>query len=565
MTFPILAISVLFFAGARGEAAATVDGGTSFAPDAGTREAPVAAHPVISKLETIFAACLATAERCDETVGWRDPAYRLFEQAAQLAELDDAARLLWRLDVRGVWSTNGSLEDLLARRMATRLAPCGAPPTLEEIAGRRDELGDFAVVELEEMSLVARPLTAVERDDLAYFLAAVARSGPSVGKYAEQPFSRELMPKRPPPSAEREEALRQLQTARYAGNAADVVAHGLRYLVSLGYPDPIRVSDDVHGFHGPRSTFVMRDVALAYELLFNYRAAEALYRRASEDIALSGTGSSARWEHQVMGVIRTGELAGDCSRIVPERLIGIHQQEGLFGPRRLAKAGFDVRRLYAGALLTANRDGPLVALKAALEASPVPGASERLARLGPESWETRVFAVEGFADEAQRDAIPVLTALARKASPTVRWRILRALGDLAERPERDPCKPRDGFAGFEGGIGSEFERAVRPLSSSCETNLNEPERSALSREIEAHLGDAETAVQEAAVTALGRIVARGIEVRLKKIAREHPTVTGKTCRAVGPARKAENCEPYYPVRRAAADALENVASKRGRK
>src|SRR5262249_6029068 len=127
-----------------------------------------------------------------------------------------------------------------------------------------------------------------------------------------------------------------------------------------------------------------------------------------------GTSVSSYRDGQIEGVIRTVERLRGCRAVATERLFSV-DRAGPYGAERLAKSGFDVARLYTGALLTLGRDDAAETQRL-LQALPsrAPEALARAARLGPEAWATRVRAIAGYADAAGRAGIDRLLEIAEQ-------------------------------------------------------------------------------------------------------------------------------------------------------
>lgn len=529
---------------------------------------------LLRTLAELLADCLAAAEPCDDysvaggmlTRPDRAVVEMLFKLLGESGTSTSPPWLL-RFDARHVWGAGTALERILERRWADapELQP-PAPPTPEEVAAARASLDGFAVLRVREGTLVAETPTAAELDDLAYFLAAVRDAGTEVGDFEEAGRGSFARPGEPDPA--REELARALDEAKYAGDFDAVVRTGLAYLESLGYPGPLRTEEEAsYAWGGASWSYVMRDVAQAAEATGDFELAAALYRRARPGGGACGTSVDYRWQKQLEGTIRAAELAGRANTVVAERLVavdgdGVAWRGVSYGPQALADAGFDLPRLYRGALVTANRDAEVEELEAALRAAPAElarPALERLAAHGPEAWELRVWALEGLADTAGREALPALFELLATGRTAVRLRALRALGAAAERPHGDPCRP----IGFGFGEGSsEWARAIAPFGHDCETVITLAETDALAARLHPLLEDPAPGVRAAAAEALGRIASPTSRERLQRVADADPgdPDAGERCRTVSDESGAtrDECTPYQPVREAALEALERL-------
>lgn len=472
------------------------------------------------------------------------------------------APLLLRLEARGSYEAGRALEAILARALADAVARAAcAAPTPAELAEARADLRDFLVLRQRGAALVAEAALPAELDDLAYFYAAVAGNGPQVGAAREGSGSW-ASPAAPDPELDKLAA--DLTRAQAAGDLPALVAAGRAYLARLGFPGPIRAdAEGTWAWGGARFSYVLRDLAQASELLGDHALAGQLYRRADPGGGACGTSTSHRWAEQVRGAIRSAEQLGDCRAALAERLLDIDGPPTMFpqpapvgedyGPARLAAAGFDVARLYRGALLTAGR-GDEAQLRAALAAAPPAlgqPALERLARLGPEHWERRVYAAEGLADVGRRDAIPQLLAALAAAPGDLRPRLLAAIGELARRPEFDPCDPDLSGIGLSG-IGSGWTREITWLGGSCDTVLRLGDARVTAVSLVPWLQDHDPDTRAAAAHALGELGHRAALPALRARARDPYLLEGATiC-------EDDRCRPDYPVREAVADAIARI-------
>ena len=196
---------------------------------------------------------------------------------------------------------------------------------------------------------------------------------------------------------------------------------------------------------GARFSYVMRDVAMAAELEDEPALAAELYRRAAPGGGACGTSVSYRAQLQTRGLIRSEEARGRCRAVIAERL-GYPDEEA-YGPARLADAGYDLPRLYRGALLTRHRERPRVELEAAIERAPVHRREAALARLsarGPEAWESRVSAVEGLANYSGRAGMEHELTLIDRADAALRVRLISAIGSAASAARSAPATPTAG-------------------------------------------------------------------------------------------------------------------------
>jgi hypothetical protein len=346
------------------------------------------------ELRKLFASCLAGTDTC-ESVGY---SYQRFEALGREAGAE-ALPLLWRLDARDALGAGSARQAIQTRLMAKALVtrPC-APPASEEVARERARLSDFATLDVRGGKLVAVPPTPEQIEDLAYFLVAVREAGPPVGK-TQEPGGDWRRPA--PVNDSLDAAYEELVTARFRGDLHGMDAAARRYLVLLGYPAPLRASEEnTYGWHGARFAEVMLEWAAVKEDLRAFEDSAALYRRVDPGGGACGTGRDAAMDELIRGTIRATEQHQGCLGVVVERLqnvdvtvLAISQAESPYGPARLREAGFDVERLYRGARVTRHRDMAPEELERVLSAAPEPLRTEALRRLqerGPEAWDKRV-------------------------------------------------------------------------------------------------------------------------------------------------------------------------------
>ncbi len=508
----------------------------------------------LAALTAVAARCLASSTPC-WTRGSKEPRLRravrgLLEVLGELGTARSHA-LLWRLDARQVTWAGPARQRILVRAMeaAIKARPCSAP-TSAEVATARKGLADFLALRARGGKLAAARPTHAELGDLAYFMAATAGAGHAVGAAREQGSG--SWRRAGPRNRRRTKILGKLNAAQRRGDLAVAERMARAYLRTLGYPGPIRTSlEHNYSFGGPVWARAMRDLALLVEARGAAAEAARLYRRAPPGGGACGTGISYRWQRQVKGLIRASEGLGRCRAVVPERLLDL---EG-HGTARLAAAGFDVQRLYRGALVTRHRDLPRARLEALFGAAP--GGKAALARLsarGAEAWERRVHALEGLADSAQAAALPLLTRLALTGAGAVRLRALDALSQLARRPVRDPCG-KGLFGTMVSSWSSAWSRSVRSLGRSCKTRLSHRAAAALAAKLLPLLAHKGGKVRAAAARALGALARPAARAPLERLLQDPYQAPGvKLCPAAGKGP----CHPSYPVRKAARKALARV-------
>jgi len=526
------------------------------------RAARLDQEALLRLLADLVAACPAEA-KCPALAS-DDALRRLLDTLAVVGTIDAAPTLL-QLDARGVWKAGSVLEELLTEAMAGAVPPARCvPPDATKVAATRATLTDFLVVRMLRDEVVARTPSPAELDDLAYFLAAVTDNGPEVGAAVEASPGSVFTSGTADPDRDRFAAA--VAAARKAGDIAGIVRDGEAYLQRLGYPGPLDgAAEHSRAWGGAPFSYVLRDVARARELLGEHARAGELYRRAEPGGGLCGTSVSSRWTEQVRGAIRSAEGSGDCRAAIAERLLDIDgppptwsstPEAADYGPARLARAGFDVPRLYRGALVTAGRDLDPKALRVAMERAPELLRGPALARLqarGAEAWERRVQAVQGLADLEGRAALPVLVALLTTATAPLRPRVLRTIGALGARPIEDPCDPDPD--GFHMSGSNEWERQVTPLAARCETSLRLHEAGPLALSLVTWLKDPVPETREAAAEAMGAIGHKAALPALHE-RRADPYKTGTICTN-------SVCRPHYPVREAVREASARIKERSG--
>ncbi len=543
--------------------------------DQRARDAWLAAHgaseaDVREALALFGRDCVRAEDRsstpCAAVVDRESPDGHAVEALAEiLAELvdpksrsTDSAQVLVQLVAAGVYTVETSLERLLERRMSAKLGACAAP-TAEEVAAARGTLDDFVVIErgpTKDEALLRKP-TAGELDDLAYFLAATSAAGPEVGRSVEDASAPPLA-KTASEHESRAKLAKDLQKARLAGDLAQHLALGERYLTTLGYPGPIRTAEERHARWGSDgASAIMRELATSAEVLGDLETAEALNRRARYDGGSCGTSAPSFRDDQLRAVIRTSEPRLGCRRAVAERLFGVDRDPGgVFGPARLSTAGFDVARLYRGALVTAGR-GDAAELRALASGSPLGAtALARLERLGPEAWAERTRAVPGLADTAGEKAIEPLLEVVRSGRPGPRGDAAVALGLLLEDRGFSPCDEVGGHRGW--GYGSSLHpRKVTPITLDCATRPSDAVSKKVAKALAAIASDPSEEVREEVARALGRLGRADSRPALQRLARDR-FGSGQIC--TSQTGHADVCEPNRPVARAATQALEAVAA-----
>lgn len=425
-----------------------------------------------------------------------------------------------------------------------------SPPSRAELADARRKLDDFAVIERKEGRFVARTATAKELDDLSYLIVATEGHGRAVGAPVpgEVPGTQCLIGSEPNATVveKRSALIARMNKSNRERSSSEKVAAQRDYLEFLGYPGPINVCEDgQYAWTGSYHSFVLRDFASNLEDLGQPKEAEAALRRANPGGGACGVGVNSRKKKQIAGVIRSGERSLGCRRVVAERLLAVDEK---YGPDRLEKAGFDVARLYRGALVARNRETSKDELKAILSRAPLSLRGKALKRLqsnGNEAWEERVLALEGVADSAQRASLPILLGVLPSLSEWGRVRALDALGRVASRRYAGACPKKS----MLWGSWSNDKRRIEPFGRTCSTRLSESEAKNLSADIAKWTHDSSPEVREAAVRALGAVASDSSRKRLQDLMKTDPYVSGLSC---------SFCDHIYEVRMAAAEALVSI-------
>jgi hypothetical protein len=322
------------------------------------------------------------------------------------------------------------------------------------------------------------------------------------------------------------------------GDVAEHARAARGYLTSLGYPGALRGDEEsTVAWGGPLFAYVMRDLAYSTEILGEMEESAELYRRANPGGGACGTTVHSRYAEQIRGFIRVSEASHGCRPTVAFRLFATSDgdRHEWYGPKRLADAGFDLARLYRGALLTQGRQGAA-------------------------DWDERVRALEGYADTAGKLAIPIAIARAKAGPVEQRTRALRVLSELAASQGSDPCNPSwQGW--FRGHWSSMDERPIRALNATCASKLNATDLAALVRTVASLAADKEWQVRYGVAHTLGEMGAVASIPTLKLLEADAFEMKGSTiCTRTGDGP--EKCHPNWPVREQARTALEQIASIR---
>lgn len=357
--------------------------------------------------------------------------------------------------------------------------------------------------------------------DEAYFLSAVTDS-------VALPTVPEARMTNRAPEPLREALFAELEDASLRGDLQAVARSARAYLATLGHPGPLRVDLETSwGLHGGRHARVREELARVDEILGEVTEAAGLYRQGPGS-ATCGTGAVQEWQRHVGGLIRAEERVGGCARIVAQRLLEIDPSDPALGTARLREAGFDVESLYRGALTA-------------------PG------------WEQRVQAIEGLADSAGVDAIPLLLDRAASGDAQDAKRSLSAIGDLANRQ----CSLSD-EAGVLGGVSSEATRTVHSAERDCTTPFRDEFRADLARKLLPFAQRGDPFVRKAAIYAMGQVGSTSVQRDLETLTRDLTPDPG-TCRVERDTPDDEegpdaHCVPIQGIREEAESALQTIAS-----
>jgi hypothetical protein len=408
------------------------------------------------------------------------------------------------LYLNGDFDARRPLLLALSRRAdeATPKAPC-VPPSAEELAAARAKLSDFRVLEARpDGKLLARIPDASELDDLAYLMVAIGEAGPRVGDAwtnHASPGTDELLSELEKLQKAWDEAIRRtdLEAASVAGR---------RYLELLGWPGAMRTNADFHPhWSGAAHSHLMFDMAMIAEVRGEHEQARLLYTRASP-VGICLMAIHRRWEDQVRGSIRTGEQLYGCRAVIAERLLdlrgSVRDDPYDYGPGRLVDAGFDLVRLYRGALLTRNRDEVSLTLAQKVVGPQREVATARLMARGSEAWESRLWALEAFTDMTGEPALDVLLELIAVGDRDTRARAITAIGQAARRDFAGPCD--DPFYLYYSTA-----RTIHAFGVDCATRLDDAEAAKLAARLRPHLHDRTPEIREATAEALELILASG--------------------------------------------------------
>lgn len=517
-------------------------------------------------LEQLYADCLELREEYADACVKRDQspaperkkllrhAEPLMDMLAELAdasprpsELPPGLRLLLALSARNVSAAEGAVERFLERRAEALVGQRACvPPSEAEIAEAKRELADFHVVDVAGGGRLRKPSPS-EMSDLAYLYAASRGSGPALMSAVEDRLAPPV-PATDPAAQARVELREAMKVAHFDGDPAAHLGASLAYLATLGFPGPIREKEeDDERWGGKGYAYVMRQASYSAELVGDLELASALARRANPGGGMCGTSFPYMRDEQLRRVIRVDEQRRGCRAALPERLFGVASEHELYGPAPLARAGFDLERLYRGALVTLGRRDA-EALQKALASNPA--ALARHARLGDEDWASRTRALRGYADVAGRKAAPRLFALARAKDSLLAVEALDALSELGEDLGYDACEPEERFG---GRWSSQQPRPVRALDKDCKTKLSPAERKRWVGEVGSFLQHPDRDRRVAAAEALGRLGSADARRLLTEVAMKRAKLEPDYCE-----RGTEGCSPSWGLYDSTERALEEI-------
>lgn len=454
------------------------------------------------------------------------------------------------LVIAGCATTSGSGRPT---RPPTPFHSCSAP-TREEVSAKRSTLDDFLVIRTMGPRLVAQVPTDSELDDYAYFLAAIEGTGQEIGASEEHQASYSRERPREDQKSELSAIWKRIDRAATLGRDGEVIEQAEAYLHLLGWPGRIASGQETDvGWGHSRYSEVMRILAREYRKKGRLDEAVDLLRRSDPGGGPCGTGYAYVLARHIEEVIDVEEQRGTCRAAVPGRLWSPQ-------PRStdvLRQRGFDVPRLYRGALVTLGRPRESARPPAqSVREAGAPGirAIARLDRLGREIWWDRVRAIEGFAIESGKDAVDELALLAARPGPAyVTGHALAALKSLVERGS---CHQQgDEFVFTSGGDCWPFEVCREVEHLACEAMPSDSMRESLVHRISILERHPSVQVRETLASALEAMGTPSAVPILERLAKD-PTVTGTVTDDKGQ-------RPYLPIADRAREALERLRDRKG--
>ncbi len=419
------------------------------------------------------------------------------------------------LDRLGFYEASMAIDRILERKAEEEMSPGSCvPPTAADVIREKARLKDFIVFDWQKDRLSGRSLLPDEQQDAAYFFAAVLQNGREIKNlrtdFSKAPAACNLSAPKPMAGA-----LRRLsEEARQATEAHNIPAlvRAIRTFSEALFTMEVDVDfEPCLGDVNSWTSADFRDMAALSEALGLLDAADFLYRVPVPDSGSHVTSDDFNWETQVKGLIRVSERADRCNRVVAERLLSIDgplEEWSLFdyGPDRLAKAGYDLPRIYRGAVLTRNREylsaEPETTIEN-LQGSLLSSFRARFQKMGIEDWERRTFAAEGLIGTQKRPALIETIDLLSKLYPKSRSAVMIALGERAHRLTVGECKEDESMGVGSGGML--WWRKVRSVGVSCPDRLSDKEADELAEKLIPFLDDPEPEVCKSTVQALEQI------------------------------------------------------------
>ena len=534
-------------------------------------KAGITAEKVRDWVQRISFSCLEQTTVCFDTLKKHTEDDDFFRSLVKLlGEMADgeALPLLWQLDKRGYYVASSARERIFERRLEAhnRKHNC-TPPTEAEQHTVAQKLEHYVSFEMKDDIFIARLLNPDQRNDLAYFLASVADADPPVGYSPEHRGGSFTQIAKQDPGQEKR--MKALSIAQRAGDL-DQMRHAAKgYLAYLGYPGPINAAgENAYSWGGPIYAHMLATLAEVDESQGKYREAADHYRRGRPGGGACGTSVRSRLNDQIKGFIRTTEQSGQCRAALPYRLLGIddnRNDRAKYGREFLTRSGFDVARLYRGALVTLYYDAPIEVLDRAIRSKHSPlledqrkKALKQLADNGNANWESRVLALEGLANLGRAN-IGTLLRVAQEGYPPAQKRALRAIGRLAMRPQGNPCLRRcvNGIQSLGvGGVSSRWERPVRSSGYDCKGYFDRAMRDQLARQLASLLRSADMTTVESAITALGMIASPVVISKLKPFLKSRYAKPGMCIQRT--VKGKEKCVPIYTLRDTSKEALKRI-------
>ncbi len=327
------------------------------------------------------------------------------------------------------------------------------PPTPAEIASAKESLRDFTVIRGEPHQLVVTFPSEAELDDLAYFVAAVAEEATAAQMF-DSPMYGRLSDFDADPSPARRLIATSANSKSASSSGTGLLLHGRPGTLpsTATEEDGEEEDEDLEQEDDEKQSTDEQDQQELQTQVWRLfgkgdcASAARLYWKVYPP-------ANSR-ERFIRTRILCEEKAHHCRGAVSARLASVDSPatdtDNIYGPQRLAAAGFDLHRLYRGAWLTAYRDmkqWPLQALFLRSPKSIKEAALRRFSHKGPEAWEFQVRALEGLNDLEKKQAVPRLMGLLNvwllpqeypsTDSPIVR--AIQTLSSLVIRREKNPC------------------------------------------------------------------------------------------------------------------------------